>query len=118
MLIRAPRDLSVESDSTIRVYAEVYGLPRAADGTARYDVSYQIVESTNLARDAARDALPGGIVISFDRVSQSPEPMTREWLDLRPDIAAGRYLLRLTVRTSPSGALVGRSQVGFEVREQ
>lgn len=118
MLTLAPRDLFIDADSAIRLYAEVYGLRQAADGLAPFNVTYQIYATSNLTRDAQRDSLPGGIVISFDRVPRAPGPITKEWLDLRPDVPPGRYLLRLTVRESAGGAVVGRSQIGFEIGER
>ena len=119
VLVRAQRDLTFTPDSTIRAYAEVYGLPRDASGTVRYQASYELYPSRDIARDVLRDSLPGGTVLSFDRERRSAGGIAVEWLDLTPQLLPpGRYLLRLTVREPHGGPVVGRGQIGFEIRER
>lgn len=113
MLARAARDLSFAADGVIRVYAEVYGLPRTRSGTVRYRASYQIVRTDEVLRDALRDSLAGGIVLSFERERPAQGTTAVEWLDVTPDLPPGRCILRLTV-IRPDGVVVGRSQFAFE----
>ena len=117
MLRRTPRDLTFPVGGTIRSYAEVYGLPRSSEGTARYRASYQLVRTTNLARDVNRDSLPEGTTFSFDREGRSAGRTTIEQLDITPELVPpGQYLLRLTIAEPGGGRAIGRAQIAFEIR--
>ena len=116
ILARAQRDLVFPADSAVRAYAEIYGLPPTASGTARYYASYELYPTRDVARDVQRDSLPGGTVFGFDRERRVTNGAVVEWLDLRPELLPpGRYLLRLTVRETRAGPVVGRGQIGFEI---
>jgi len=118
MLRRLQRDLTFPAGATVRVFAEIYGLRPSVNGRVQYRVSYQIVPSRDAARDARRDSLPGGFRIAFDRDQASTGGPVREWLNIAPaQVPPGRYLLRLAVLTG-SGAVVGRAQVGFQIRSE
>jgi hypothetical protein len=114
---RAQRDLVFGAASTIRAYAEVYGLPRTASGTVHYRASYELYPTSDLLRDVQRDSLPGGTRLDFDRERPAEGRVAAEWLDLTPELLPpGRYLLRLIVREAQGGRIVGRGQIGFEMR--
>ena len=118
MLDRAQRDLVFPADSAVRAYVEIYGLTPTASGTARYHASYELYPTSDVARDVQRDSLPGGTVFSFDRERRAADGAVVEWLDLRPELLLpGRYLLRLSVRETRAGPVVGRGQIGFEIAE-
>jgi hypothetical protein len=118
MLGRLQRDLTFSAGTTLRAYAELYGLRPGADGYARYRASYQIYRTGDLARDARRDSLAGGVRLTFERLRAPTGDRIVEWLDITPgEIPAGRYLLRLEVLTPDGEQRVGRAQMGFEVKE-
>ena len=117
MLARLQRDLTFAPGTTLRAYAEVYGLPAAADGTVGYRASYQIHRSGNPARDAQADSLPGGVRLAFQRLRPASGRRIVEWLDITPaQVPPGRYLLRLEVRTPDGKQVIGRTQIAFEIR--
>jgi len=119
ILARAARDLTFPPATPIRVYAELYGLPRASDGAVRYRVAYQLVRTGDFARDAQRDSLPGGTVLRYDRVHPFAGRTAIEWLDIVPGLVPrGQYLLRLTVSEPATGRVLGVSQIALEVRAQ
>lgn len=114
MLERAPRDLAFAHRAEIRVFAELYGLPRAPDGRVRYRASYQVYHTGDVRRDARRDSLPGGIVLSFERARRARGSTVVEWLDIVPNVPPGLCIVRLTV-TRLDGVVVGRAQAAFEL---
>lgn len=118
MLARTPQDLAVPADVPLRAYAEVYGVPRDADGTARYRAVYQFYRTDDVTRDAQRDSLPGGLVLSFQREALAPGPTVVEWLDFTPDVPPGRCLLRLTVTDVGGTRIIGRTQIALEIQNQ
>ena len=116
MLHRLQRDLTFGAGTVVRAYAEIYGLSPTPDGRVRYRVSYQIYPTGNVARDAQREELPGGIRLTFERERPSAGGPVREWLDILPaQVPAGRYLLRVEVTDPGSMQVVGRAQSGFEM---
>jgi hypothetical protein len=117
MLRRTPRDLTFAAGQTIRVYAEVYGLPRSAEGLVHYRASYQVYRTNDLGRDARRDSLAGGSRFSFDRQRRYAGRTTVEWLDISPErVPPGQYLLRLTVGEPAGGRVLGTAQIAMEIR--
>ncbi len=119
MLHRLQRDLTFPAGTTLRAYAEVYGLQTAADSYVSYRASYQIVRSNDLTGDARQAELPGGIRLAFERQQPSEGGPTVEWLDIAPgQIPPGRYLLRLEVREPTGVKVIGRAQIGFEILPQ
>ena len=116
MFARVQRDLVFEPSSVIRAYSEVYGLSPGESGRVRYRVSYALYPTDDVRRDVDRDSLPGGRVISFDRERPARDRTTVEWVDLSPELVRpGRYLLRVTV-SDVDARVIGRGQVGFEMR--
>jgi len=117
VLRRVQRELLFAGGTTLRAYAEVYGLTAAADGFASYRAAYQIRRTTDPAADAQRDSLPGGVRLAFDRQKPVAGGRVREWLDITPaQVPPGRYLLRIEVATADSAQVVGRAQIGFVIR--
>jgi tetratricopeptide (TPR) repeat protein len=118
MLGRVQRDLIFGTGATLRAYAEIYGL-RPVDGRVDYRASYQIFRSGDLAQDARREDLRGGVRLSFMRSRPSVGGPVAEWLDITPEqVPPGRYLLRLEV-TEPRGVqVIGRAQIAFEIRSR
>ncbi len=115
MLRRVQRDLVFATGSTIRSYAEVYGLEPVA-GAVRYRADYLVLETDDFRRDAAREEWPGAVRLSFERVVPAAG-VVREMLDLTPEqLPPGSYLLRLTVRDLVGGEEAGRATIGFLVR--
>lgn len=116
MLRNVQRDLVFPSGTTVRAYAEVYGLRPSADGRIHYRVSYQIYPTSDVARDAQREQLSGGTRLSFDRdAPYTGRPIT-EWLNIAPSrLRPGFYILRVEVRADEAGPLIGRAQVGFHI---
>jgi hypothetical protein len=118
MLDRLQRDLSFGSGTSLRAYGEVYGLRPGSDGHVRYRASYQIYPTRHVAQDAAEEELIGGVRHSFDRVRPSAGGPIAEWLDIAPEqLPAGRYLLRLEIMEPRRLEVIGRAQVGFEIRQ-
>jgi hypothetical protein len=118
MLDRVQRDLTFPSGTTIRAYAEIYGLPVSPEGAVRYTASYQFYPTADPARDARRDSLPGGIRLTFDRARVPAGGRVAEWLDITPaQVPPGRYLLRLEIAEPGGARVIGGSQIGFEIRE-
>jgi len=119
MLARLQRDLTFAAGTTLRAYAEVYGLRPMSDGDVRYIASYQIYPTNNVARDAQQGELEGGVRLAFERQKPAAGGRVVEWLDITPAQAPpGRYLLRLEVLTPNGGQVVGRAQIGFEIRSE
>ncbi len=115
-LRRIRRDL-VFPETTLRVYAEAYGLRPGRDGHVRYRASYQIYPTRRLAEDAQQEELEGGTRLTFDRVRSSAGGPIAEWLDITPEqLPAGRYLLRLEVMEPRRLEVIGRAQIGFDIR--
>lgn len=117
MLGRLERNLVFGAETTVRTYAEIYGLRPSPDGRIRYRASYQIYATKNVTRDAEREDLPGGVQLTFEREKPSAAGPVAEWLDVTPErLPPGRYLLRLEV-TEPRGVqVIGRAQIAFEIR--
>jgi len=118
MLGRVQRDLIFGTGATLRAYAEIYGLhPR--DGRVEYRASYQIYRTSDVARDALREDLPGGVELSFTRSRPSTGGPVAEWLDITPaQVPPGRYLLRLEVMEPRGLQVIGRAQIGFEIHSR
>ncbi len=116
MLGHLQRDLTFVAGTTLRFYAEIYGLRPSADGAVRYRVAYQLYRSDNLVEDAQRRDLAGGVRIAFDRAKAAAGDRAVEWLDVAAGwLPPGGYLLRLEVEGA-DGAPLGRAQIGFEIR--
>lgn len=116
MLERVQRDLTFVPGTTLRAYAEIYGARPEADGEVRYRASYQIYPTGNVARDAQREDLPGGVRLAFERHQRAAGVRVTEWLNIAPDqVPPGRYLLRLEVMTPDGVQVIGRAQIGFEI---
>lgn len=117
MLTRAPRDLGFLVERPIRVYAEVYGLRSGADSVGAYEATYQVFRTNSIETDARRDSLAGGVTLSFERQRRLRDGVAVEWLDITPQyLQPGRYLVRLIVHERASGRLIGRAQIGVDVR--
>jgi len=118
MLSRLQRDLTFAPGTTVRIYAEIYGLQPTPEGRIKYRVSYQIYPTRDVARAAEHETLSGGVQLAFDRDRASTGGAVGEWLDIAPaQLPPGRYLLRLAVET-PDGRPVGRVQIGLEMRSK
>jgi GWxTD domain-containing protein len=118
MLRRVQHDLTFAPGTTIRVYAEIYGLAASSRGGVRYTASYQLYPTDDPAKDAHRDTLPGGTRLTFDRVRSATGGRVGEWLNITPaQVPPGRYLLRLEIAGPGGEGRMGRSQLGFEIRE-
>jgi GWxTD domain-containing protein len=119
MLGRLRRDLTFTSGTTLRAYAEVYGLRRPTDGYVGYRASYQIYRTSDLHRDAQREELPGGVRLEFERQRPVTDGRVTEWLDITAaQVPPGRYLLRLEVLAPGGVQVIGRAQIAFEIRER
>lgn len=119
MLHRLQRDVTFGAGTTLRTYAEVYGLRPSPDGDVHYRASYQIYRTGNVARDAQLEELPGGVRLAFERQTPSVGGAVVEWLDITPDqVPPGRYLLRLEVLTPDGVQSIGRAQIGFDIRSE
>ncbi len=115
-LAHASRSLTFASETTLRLYSEVYGLvPR--DGRWNYRAAYTFWASQNPVRDFSRTDMPGAVVITHERDVLALGQAAAEWLDVGPGrLAPGRYVLRLEVTDLTSGRLLGRSQIAFAIR--
>lgn len=117
MLRHVARTLTFGEGSTLRSYAELYGL--VPDGsTVRYRADYSLLRTDDVERDAARTDWPGAQRLSFDReMPLTASGITREVLDITPErLAPGRYLLRMAIRDLVAGADAGLAQISFVVR--
>ena len=117
MLRHVGRSLSFAENTTMRSYAELYGL-QSDGGLVRYRAEYSLLRSAHPARDMARDVWPDAVRLAFDRESpQMASGITREILDITPEqLGAGSYVLRLRVWDLIAGKEVGGTQVTFTVR--
>ncbi len=117
MLRHLERTLTFPEGTTVRSYAEVYGL-RADSGAVRYQVRYELLKTDNPARDIQLVDWPQATKFEFQRV----RPASRagyevETLDIVPaQVPPGRYLLRVRVQDLVAGAYVGSGATSFMVQ--
>ncbi|HVO45590.1 MAG TPA: hypothetical protein VMT29_04575 [Steroidobacteraceae bacterium] len=117
MLGRLQRTLDFEHGTTIRSYAEIYGL-RPVAGFVRYRADYQVLRSTAPDRDVLRNDWPDAVRMQFEReVPAAQSGTVVEMLDITPDrTPPGRYLLRLRVWDLRNDADAGQATIAFVVR--
>jgi len=117
MLQHVQRTLVFAAGTTIRSYAEVYGL-RPEGATVRYRASYELLRTDAPERDVRREEWPGATKLEFERVvGAAPDGTTVETLDIVPaQLAPGRYLLRVRVQDLVAGADAGGGSISFTVR--
>ena len=110
------RDLTFEVGARLRTAVEVYGLPAAGDGRARYTVSYWLLRSSQPVRQMQQDSLARAAVLSFERQRPLRADVVLEWVDLGTDrFEAGRYLLRVDI--TAEGRRIGRAQASVRLVE-
>jgi tetratricopeptide (TPR) repeat protein len=116
MMARSPRDLRVPVGSTVRSYAEAYGL-RERGGLHRLRVRYLLRSTTRPNDDIRLEHLAGATVFEFERtVVATPDGVTRLALDIQPrHVPRGTYLLRLEVSDLVAGANLPSSTIAFQV---
>jgi len=117
MLEHLRRTLVFDAGSTIRSYAEVYGLAQAG-GAVRYHVQYELLRTGAPDRDLHREDWPHATRFEFLRERRASDPRVEiETLDITPaELPPGRYLLRLRVRDLVAGADAGKATISFVVR--
>jgi tetratricopeptide (TPR) repeat protein len=117
MLDHIERTLVFPEGAPIRSYAEIYGL-RAAGGTVRYRVRYELLRTGAPERDIGRESWPDATRFGFTRERPAADAdIVPELLDITPDrVPPGRYLLRVRVRDLLAGADAGRATISFTVR--
>ncbi len=117
MLAHLNRTLAFTAGATVRTYAEVYGL-RADAGAVRYQVSYELLKSSDPLRDLQLAEWPQATRFEFQRVRPvSGTGFEVETLDIVPaQLPAGQYLLRVRVRDLVAGTDVGRGGTSFTVQ--
>lgn len=117
MLAHVRRDLRFNEGDTIRIYAEVYGLPREGGGTG-YRASYSLLRTSDPERDIRRETWTGATVVEADRPSSSVQgDRVIETLDLLPErVPRGTYLLRVTIVDRESGRRSTSATIAFEVQ--
>ena len=117
MLRHVERSLIFRQGTTIRSYAEVYGL-RSDAGTVRYQVRYEFLRTNAPERDIRVEVWRGATELQFDRVrsAASAGPQV-ETLDIVPaQVPPGKYLLRVWVRDLVADRDMGRGSISFAVR--
>ena len=111
------RTLTFGDGSTIRSYAELYGL-RPDAGAVRYLVQYELKRTDAPERDIRLESWPQATRLEFLR--ERPAAGTGveiETLDIAPSqVPAGRYLLRVHVRDLVTGSDAGKATISFAVR--
>jgi GWxTD domain-containing protein len=117
MLAHLQRTLVFPRGSTIRGYAEVYGL-HADSGTVRYQTAYELLRTDDPARDLLRADWPDATRFDFQRSRRAaPSGIEIETLDIVPArVPPGRYLLRVRIADLVSGRDAGYGSIGFIVR--
>jgi cytochrome c-type biogenesis protein CcmH/NrfG len=117
MLQHVQRTLEFTQGTTIRSYAEVYGL-RPDGGTVRYRAQYELLRTDAPARDIQLEEWPGATRLEFERMARAaPGEAVVETLDIVPaQTPPGRYLLRVRVQDLVAGADAGRGSISFAVR--
>ncbi len=117
MLAHLNRTLSFTSGTTVRTYAEVYGL-QADAGVVRYQVAYELLKTSDPLRDLQLAEWPQATRFEFQRMRPvSGTGFEVETLDIVPaQLPAGQYLLRVRVRDLVAGTDVGRGGTSFTVQ--
>ena len=117
MLDHVRRTLVFAEGSTIRSYAEVYGL-RADAGIVRYQVQYELLKTDAPERDIRLEDWPQATRFDFRRERRvSGSGVEVETLNIVPaQVPPGRYLLRVRVQDLVTGADAGRGSISFAVR--
>ena len=117
MLQHLQRTLIFPQGTTIRSYAEVYGLQGDA-GSVHYRAQYELFRTDTPERDIRREVWPGATRLEFERVGQASVGGTAiETLNITPaQLPAGKYLLRVRIRDLVAGADVGHGSIAFAVR--
>ena len=104
---------AVPTGAPLYLYAEAYGLTRAADGLYRYEIEAALEpvdERGRLARVAGAltggllsEEPDGGLAVAFESTADTPDVAPYAALDLST-LRPGRYRLRLAVRDAATGA--------------
>ncbi len=117
MLQHLQRTLVFPPGSTLRSYAEVYGLGSDA-GTVRYRARYELLRTNRPERDIRVDEWPGATQLEFDRIRPAATSGREvETLDIVPaEVPPGRYLLRVRVQDLVTGRDIGRGSISFAVQ--
>ncbi len=116
MLTHVRRDLTFRVGESVRVFAELYGLPEGA-GRVTYRATYRLLRTRDASRDIRSEEWPGALTFEFDRERPRAEAVETEILDLDPRyLSPGTYLLRLEVRDNAATAPLGRSTIALVVR--
>jgi len=117
VLAHLDRTLVFTQGTTVRTYAELYGL-RADSGVVRYQVTYELLKTNDPHRDLQLAEWPQATRWEFERVQQAGGPgFAIETLDIVPaDVPPGGYLLRVRVTDLMAGAALGRGAISFAVR--
>jgi cytochrome c-type biogenesis protein CcmH/NrfG len=103
--------------STIRTYAEVYGL-QVDSGTVRYRVEYVLLKTDVPERDIRLETWPRATTLAFQRFRAAARAgIEIETLDIVPSqVPPGRYLLRVRIQDLVTGADAGRATISFAVQ--
>jgi len=117
MLRHLRRTLVFDRGATIRSYAELYGLRRAA-GALRYEVQYELLHTDAPQRDLHLENWPRATRFLFVRERRASLSRSEiETLDIAPsDVPPGKYLLRVRVHDLVADADAGRATISFVVR--
>jgi hypothetical protein len=117
MLAHVQRDLLFSAGTTVRTYAEVYGL-RSVSGTVRYKAVYELLRTEHPVRDAQQVIWPGATRFEFRRERPAaPGRGEIETLNIVPSqVPAGSYLLRLSIRDLVADQDVGDATIAFSVQ--
>jgi cytochrome c-type biogenesis protein CcmH/NrfG len=117
MLAHLQRTLTFAQGSTVRSYAEAYGLTTEA-GTVRYRAQYELLKTERPERDIALDEWPRATRFEFRRERPAAGAGAEvETLDIVPaQVPPGKYLLRVRIQDLVTGRDVGRGSIAFAVR--
>jgi cytochrome c-type biogenesis protein CcmH/NrfG len=117
MLAHLQHTLLFPAGSTVRAYAEVYGLREEA-GAVRYEAAYELLRSDHPERDIGRATWPGATRLEFRRERPAAASGTEvETLDIVPaQVPPGKYLLRVSITDLVTGRSAGHGSIAFVVR--
>ncbi len=117
MLTHVQRTLVFPQGTTIRSYAEVYGM-RPDAGTVRYRAEYELLRTEAPERDIQLEQWPTATRIEFQRERRAAAEGTEvETLDITPaQLPPGKYLLRVRIEDLVASRDAGRGSISFAVR--
>jgi len=117
MLAHVQRTLVFTEGTTIRAYAEVYGL-HPDSGVVRYDARYELLRTSRPERDIRLDQWPGATAFEFRRERPAArDGVDVETLDVQPSrLPRGKYLLRVSIQDVTTGRAAGRGTIAFIVQ--